>query len=100
MKIHDGQKVGHLHSRHTVSRYAVRSSDKHSTARCWMIKTEEWQLKSTTSSILLPHEEGVGLLRGAHGTGAGPRCLWEVDFTKESRNGKACEISIHSRHDT
>ena len=29
----------------------------------------------------MSYEEGVGLLRGAHRTGAGPRCLWEVVFT-------------------
>ena len=72
MKSYDGPKVGHLHGRHTVSRYAVHSSNKHCTARCRMIKTEEWQLKSTTSSILLPHEEEVGLLGGGTGQGRVP----------------------------
>ena len=39
VKSYDGPKVGHLHGRHTVSRYAVHSSNKHCTARCRMIKT-------------------------------------------------------------
>ena len=47
VKSYDGPKVGHLHGRHTVSRYAVHSSNKHCTARCRMIKTEEWHLKKS-----------------------------------------------------
>ena len=38
-------------------------------------RTEVWGSGNQGEKILQPHEEGGGLLRGPHVTGAGPRCL-------------------------
>ena len=72
VKSYDGPKVGQLHGRHTVSRYAVHSSNKHCTARCRMIKTEEWHLKKSKGMFSYPMRRGWGSSGGPTGQGRVP----------------------------
>ena len=60
-----------------------------------IVRTEEWHVFHTTSSILLPHEERVEFLRCANRrTRAGPRCLRGDGYGPVERSSSSCVVTV------